>query len=105
MLGSGDFLKIVIIGEDEATIGFGEGKEAVIDKRIIKLVWQDSGIEINNSFELADEVKTSTSTGALFGIFAIGEKLKFVSNATRNDDVVADKAGLRDGEKARIHQG
>ena len=37
-------------------------------------------------------------------IFAVSDELEFVDDAAGDDQIVADEAGLGDGEEARIHQ-
>lgn len=97
MLGSGDFLEVVIVREDEAVIRLGKLEELIVDGHGGEIVVDDAGIEIDDPLEFANGVEASASTGAFLGIFAIGEKLELVSNAARNENLVTDKTGLGNG--------
>lgn len=105
MLGLSNFLQIVIISENETMIRFSELHEAIIDRGVVELVADDGGVEVDDSFQLTNGFETGAGAGALLVILAVGEELKFVRNAPRNEDFIADKTSLGDGQKAWIHKG
>lgn len=104
LLSLGNFLEVIIVGEDEAAVGFGKFKEAVVDWGTVELVFDDGGIKIDYSFELADGFEAGAGAGALERVLTVSEKLELMSDATRDHDVVADEAGLSDRDEALIHE-
>lgn len=105
MLGSSDFLEIVVISEDEAAIGFRKGEELIVDRSVVEVVAKQDSVEKDHAFELADGIEAGTGPGTLIGIFAIGQELEFVRDAARNENIITDEAGLGDRKQARIHEG
>lgn len=105
MLGSGDFLEIIIVGEDEAAIGLREGEELIVDRSVVEVVAKQDSVEKDHAFELADGIEAGTGPGALVGIFAIGQELELVRHTARNENIIADEASLGDRKQARIHEG
>lgn len=104
MLGSSDFRKIIVIGQDETVISLREFHKAIIYRGAVKLVAQNRRVEKDNALKLTNSIETGTSAKALFGIFAIGEELKLVRNTTRNHDIVTDKTGFGNLNQTWVHK-
>ena len=104
LLGSSDFFEVEIVGEDEAMVGFGEFEKTVVDGGAIKSVAINCEVKEGDTLQFADGVEAGAGAGALVVVFAVGDELEFVDDAAGDDEVVADEAGLGDGEKARVHQ-
>lgn len=85
-------------------IGFCEFHEAVVDWGVVKFVVKDRCVEEDNALKFAHGIETGASAKAFLGIFAVGEKLKLVCNAARNDEIIAKETGFGDFDEARIHQ-
>lgn len=105
MLGRCNFGEVVIVGEDETVIGFGEFHEAIVDGRAVELVVQDGGVEENYALELAHRVEAGAGAETFLGVFAVGKELKLVGDAARDDNVVADETGFGNFNQARVHEG
>lgn len=104
MLGLSNFLQIVIISENETMIRFSELHEAIIDRGVVELIADDGGVEVNDSLQLTNGFETGAGASTFLVILAVGEELEFVCNAPRNEDFIADKTSLGDGQKAWIHE-
>jgi hypothetical protein len=94
---AGDFVEVVVVGDDATALLLGEEDELLIDAFGFRDVGEgaipEAEFKFGHGFELFEDIQATAATGAFEAVAGVGDGLKFVEDKTWDDDWAFEDAG------------